>query len=149
VKNLGDGFSPPVMVLLRAIRCATAISDAVQPLGIAVRSGLHIGEIELTADDVTCIGVHIAARVTAEAQAGETVVSSTARDLVASSELRFRTAAFMRSGDYRMTFTLHGSPRSVNSAFGRCPPTQRNTCTRRSAYPMLGGCSLSPQRTLP
>jgi class 3 adenylate cyclase len=55
----------------------------------AVRSGLHTGEIELTADDVTGIAVHIAARVAAEAEAGETVVSSTVRDLVAGSGLRF------------------------------------------------------------
>ena len=60
-----------------------------QPFGIAVRSGLHTGEIELKRDDVTGIAVHIAARVAAEAEAGETVVSSTVRDLVAGSGLRF------------------------------------------------------------
>jgi class 3 adenylate cyclase len=52
----------------RAVRCAAAISDALQPLGIAV---------------------HIAARVAAEADAGETIVSTTVRDLVAGSGLRF------------------------------------------------------------
>jgi hypothetical protein len=75
VKNLGDGFPATLDGPARAIRCAAAISDAVQPLGIAVRSGLHTGEIELMADDVTGIAVHIAARVAAEAEAGETVVS--------------------------------------------------------------------------
>jgi class 3 adenylate cyclase len=88
VKNLGDGFLATFDGPPRAIRCATAISDAVQSLGIAVRSGLHPGEIEMTADDVTGIAVHIAARVAAEAEAGETVVSSTVRDLVAGSGLR-------------------------------------------------------------
>jgi class 3 adenylate cyclase len=71
------------------VRCTVAISDSVRPLGIAVRSGLHTGEIELKADDVTGIAVHIAARVAAEANAGETLVSSTVRDLVAGSGLRF------------------------------------------------------------
>ena len=89
VKNLGDGFLATFDGPARAIRCAAAISDAVRPLGIAVRSGLHTGEIELTTDDVTGIAVHIAARVAAEADAGETVVSSTVRDLVAGSGLRF------------------------------------------------------------
>jgi class 3 adenylate cyclase len=89
VKNLGDGFLATFDGPARAIRCAAAISDAVLPLGIAVRSGLHTGEIELTADDVTGIAVHIAARVAAEADARETVVSSTVRDLVAGSGLRF------------------------------------------------------------
>jgi class 3 adenylate cyclase len=54
-----------------------------------VRSGLHTGEIELTSGDITGIAVHIAARVAAEAEAGETIVSSTVRDLVAGSGLRF------------------------------------------------------------
>jgi class 3 adenylate cyclase len=89
VKNLGDGFLATFDGPARAIRCAAAISEAVRPLGIAVRTGLHTGEIELTADDVTGIAVHIAARVAAEADAGETVVSSTVRDLVAGSGLRF------------------------------------------------------------
>jgi class 3 adenylate cyclase len=89
VKNLGDGFLATFDGPARAIRCASAISEAMLPLGIAVRSGLHTGEIELTNDDVTGIAVHIAARVAAEADAGETVVSSTVRDLVAGSGLRF------------------------------------------------------------
>jgi class 3 adenylate cyclase len=89
VKNLGDGFLATFDGPARAVRCATAISDAVQPLGIAVRSGLHTGEIELAGDDVSGIAVHIAARVAAQAAANETIVSSTVRDLVAGSGLRF------------------------------------------------------------
>jgi len=91
VKNLGDGFLATFDA--RAIRCAAAISDAVRSLGIAVRSGLHTGDIELTTDDVG-IAVHIAARVAAEADAGETVLSSTVRDLVAGSGLRFDDRGF-------------------------------------------------------
>src|SRR5215469_10153116 len=73
----------------RAVRCAATICDLVRPLGIAVRSGLHTGEIELKRDDVAGIAVHIAARVLAKAAAGETMVSSTVRDLVAGSGLTF------------------------------------------------------------
>jgi class 3 adenylate cyclase len=79
VKNLT--FDGPA----RAVRCAASICELVRPLGIAVRSGLHTGEVELKHDDVAGIAVHIAARVAAEAEAGETVVSSTVRDLVAGS----------------------------------------------------------------
>jgi len=89
VKTLGDGFLATFDGPARAVRCASAIAEAIQPLGIAVRSGLHTGEVELTEDDVTGIAVHVAARVAAEAQAGETLVSSTVRDLVAGSGLRF------------------------------------------------------------
>jgi len=104
VKNLGDGFMATFGGPARAVRCAAAISEAVRPLGIAVRSGLHTGEIELKRDDIAGIAVHIAARVAAEAEAGETVVSSTVRDLVAGSGLRFED---------RGTHTLKGLPEEV------------------------------------
>jgi pimeloyl-ACP methyl ester carboxylesterase len=63
VKNLGDGFLATFDGPARAVRCAAAIADAVQRLGIAVRIGIHTGEIDLTGDDVTGIAVHIAARL--------------------------------------------------------------------------------------
>lgn len=89
VKNLGDGFLATFDGPARAVRCATAISQSVEPLGISVRSGLHTGEIELKRDDIGGIAVHIAARVADLAQPGESLVSSTVRDLVAGSGLRF------------------------------------------------------------
>ena len=89
----------------RAVRCAVGISHAVRPLGIAVRSGLHTGEIEQKRDDVTGIAVHMAARVAAEADAGETLVSSTVRDLVAGSGLRFQDRGY---------HTLRGLPEEVH-----------------------------------
>jgi class 3 adenylate cyclase len=89
VKNLGDGFLATFDGPARAVRCAAAIIDRMRPLGIQVRSGLHTGEIELTPDDVAGIAVHIAARVAEEADDGEVLVSSTVRDLVAGSGLRF------------------------------------------------------------
>jgi class 3 adenylate cyclase len=89
VKNLGDGFLATFDGPARGVRCATAIAEAVHPLGIDVRAGLHTGEIELRAGDIGGIAVNIAARVAAMADAGQTVVSSTVRDLVAGSGLRF------------------------------------------------------------
>jgi class 3 adenylate cyclase len=89
VKNLGDGFLATFDGPARAVRCAAAIADRLRPLGIQVRSGLHTGEIELTPDDVAGIAVHIAARVAETADSGEVLVSSTVRDLVAGSGLRF------------------------------------------------------------
>jgi class 3 adenylate cyclase len=65
------------------VRCAAAIAGTVQPLDLAVRGGLHTGEIELNRDDIGSIAVHTAARVVAMAGPGETLVSSTMRDLVA------------------------------------------------------------------
>jgi class 3 adenylate cyclase len=89
VKSLGDGFLATFDGPARAARCALAIISALQPLGLTVRSGLHTGEIELTRDDIGGIAVHTAVRVVAMAGPGETLVSSTVRDLVAGSGLRF------------------------------------------------------------
>jgi len=89
VKSLGDGFLATFDGPARAVRCAQAISEAVDQLGIQVRSGLHTGEIEIAAHDVQGIAVHIASRVAALARPGEVLVSRTVRDLVAGSGLQF------------------------------------------------------------
>jgi class 3 adenylate cyclase len=89
VKSTGDGMLATFDGPGRAIRCACAIRDAVHSLGVQVRAGLHTGEIELTGDDVAGIAVHIGARVSALAGAGEVLVSSTVRDLVAGSGIEF------------------------------------------------------------
>jgi class 3 adenylate cyclase len=89
VKTLGDGFLVTFDGPARAIRCALAISQEVQALGIEVRSGLHTGEIVVGDDDVGGIAVHIASRVAHLAKGSEVIVSSTVRDLVAGSNITF------------------------------------------------------------
>ena len=87
----GDGFMATFDGPARAIRCAGAIVEAVKPLGIEVRAGIHTGECELLADDgLAGIAVHLAARICSEAGPGEVVVSSTVRDLVAGSGVQFQ-----------------------------------------------------------
>jgi class 3 adenylate cyclase len=87
--SAGDGFFATFDGPARAVRCACAIVDAVRELGLEVRAGLHTGECEVVDGKVAGIAVHIGARVAAEAEAGEVLVSSTVRDLVAGSGLRF------------------------------------------------------------
>ena len=89
VNTSGDGFLAMFDGPQRAIRCAMAIRDAVQALGIEVRAGLHTGECEIRGDDIGGIGVHIGARVSALAGANDVLVSSTLRDLVIGSGLEF------------------------------------------------------------
>jgi class 3 adenylate cyclase/pimeloyl-ACP methyl ester carboxylesterase len=90
VNTSGDGFLAMFDGPQRAIRCAMAIRDAVQSLGIEVRAGLHTGECEVRGDDIGGIGVHIGARVSALAGPNEVLVSSTLRDLVIGSGLEFQ-----------------------------------------------------------
>ena len=89
VNTSGDGFLAMFDGPQRAIRCAMAIRDAVQSLGIEVRAGLHTGECEIRGDDIGGIAVHIGARVSALAEPNDVLVSSTLRDLVIGSGLEF------------------------------------------------------------
>jgi pimeloyl-ACP methyl ester carboxylesterase/class 3 adenylate cyclase/DNA-binding CsgD family transcriptional regulator len=84
-----DGFQAIFDGPARAIRCAAAIGEAVRPLGLQIRAGLHTGECDLADGELGGIAVHIAARVLAHARAGEIAVSSTVKDLVAGSGIRF------------------------------------------------------------
>ncbi len=89
VKTTGDGMLATFDGPARAIRCACAVRDRARSLGLVIRTGLHTGECDLLEDDVGGIAVHIAARVGAAAGPGEVLVSSTVKDLVAGSGLRF------------------------------------------------------------
>jgi class 3 adenylate cyclase len=89
VKSLGDGMLAVFSGPARAVRCAQALSTDVNELGIALRAGVHTGEVEMIGEDVGGMAVHLGARVSAQAKAGEVLVSSTVRDLVVGSDLRF------------------------------------------------------------
>jgi class 3 adenylate cyclase len=103
VKGTGDG----VLALFdgpgRAVQCAIALRDALRAIELNVRTGIHTGEIEDLGHDVAGIAVHIAARVSALAPAGDIYVSRTVRDLVAGSQIRFEDLG---------SFSLKGVPDS-------------------------------------
>ncbi|HEX6508515.1 MAG TPA: alpha/beta fold hydrolase [Chloroflexota bacterium] len=89
VDTAGDGFLATFDGPARAIRCARSISAEAARLGLQIRAGLHTGECELAGDKVRGIAVHTAARVVSKAGAGEVLVSSTVKDLVAGSGIQF------------------------------------------------------------
>jgi class 3 adenylate cyclase len=89
IKTTGDGFLATFDGPARAVRAALSIREAIAAQGIEVRSGLHTGEVELTGSDIAGIAVHIAARISAMAGAGEVFVSSTVKDLVTGSGILF------------------------------------------------------------
>jgi class 3 adenylate cyclase len=96
VKTMGDGFLATFDGPARAIRCGQAIVETAGALGTQVRIGLHCGEVELIEEDIGGIAVHIAAWVGALAAAGEVLVSSTVKDLVAGSGIRFEDRGAQR-----------------------------------------------------
>ncbi len=113
IDTAGDGFFAAFDGPARAIRCACAVVDGVRELGIDVRAGLHTGECEVADGKVAGIAVHTGARVAANAQGGEVVVSSTVRDLVAGSGIEFEDRGLQElkgiPGEWRLFSVARGS----------------------------------------
>jgi pimeloyl-ACP methyl ester carboxylesterase len=90
IDTTGDGFLAFFDGPARAIRCALAVNDRLNELGLDVRAGVHTGEVERPArGSPRGIALHVGARVAAQAGAGEVLVTATTRDLVAGSGLSF------------------------------------------------------------
>jgi len=89
INTTGDGFVVSFDGPARAIRCAQAIHEAMKPVGLEVRMGLHTGECEVRGEDLGGLAVHIAARIGALANSQEILVSSTLKDLVIGSGIEF------------------------------------------------------------
>jgi pimeloyl-ACP methyl ester carboxylesterase len=89
IDTAGDGFLASFDGPARAVRAGCSIAESVRRLGLEIRAGVHTGECEVIGDKLGGIAVHIGARVAALAQGGEVLVSSTVKDLVAGSGLRF------------------------------------------------------------
>jgi pimeloyl-ACP methyl ester carboxylesterase/class 3 adenylate cyclase len=89
IKSTGDGILAVFDGPARAVRCAQQLRDALAREGLAIRCGVHTGEIELRGDDVAGVAVHIAARIEGLAGPGEVLVSRTVTDLVSGSGLSF------------------------------------------------------------
>jgi class 3 adenylate cyclase/pimeloyl-ACP methyl ester carboxylesterase len=89
VDTAGDGFFATFDGPARAVRCALAVRNAVRPLGLEIRAGLHTGEVELSDGSMRGLAVHVGQRVLAQAEPGEVLVSSTVKDLAAGSGIAF------------------------------------------------------------
>ena len=89
IDNAGDGFFAAFDRPAQGIQCACAINDSLRQLEIDIRAGLHLGECEKTGESLCGIGVHIGARVAALAKPSEVLVSSTIKEAVAGSGIKF------------------------------------------------------------
>src|SRR5215213_7299528 len=123
----------------RAIRCAEAIGEAARNLALPIRSGVRTGECEVRDDHVSGIAVPLAAWIATQAAAGEVLVSSTVKDLVAGAGLGFadrgtRTLAGL-PGDWRLYAVLPEALEDLEPsddiAVQVQPPRPRAGLTRR------------------
>ena len=89
IDTAGDGYFATFDGPARGVRCAQTISREMSQRGLAIRAGLHTGEVEMLGGKVGGIAVHIGARIASHAAPGEIVVSNTVKDLVAGSGLQF------------------------------------------------------------
>ncbi|MGH2408273.1 MAG: adenylate/guanylate cyclase domain-containing protein [Candidatus Limnocylindrales bacterium] len=90
VASTGDGFLSLFDGAARAVSAAQAMSTSLAEIGIAIRAGVHTGEVEMVPDGVRGVAVHTAARIMALAGPGEVLVSATTAELATGSGLRFR-----------------------------------------------------------
>jgi len=125
----------------RADRCAQAIASSIPRLGIAIRAGVHTGEVEFFGDNVRGLAVHEAARVAGVAMPGEVLVSAPTKHMLAGAGLKFKSAGNFELkglGDARETVSPHRiqlSPRVPR----RCRAPEKEGCigaknTRRPGY---------------
>jgi class 3 adenylate cyclase len=89
VVTTGDGLLATFRAPAAGVTCATAIREAVRTLGLEIRIGLHAGEYKKSGAEVIGLAIHIGARVAAKARAGEVLVSSSVKDLISQSSIRF------------------------------------------------------------
>jgi len=129
VKSMGDGFLATFDAPARAVRCARAIVGEARDLRLDVRAGLHTGECELLGEDIGGMAVHIGARVGALAGAGEVLVSSTVKDLVAGSGIAFaeRGAFELKGvpGEWRLFAAEHAGGPDPGGLAGASEPQLR------------------------
>ena len=138
VKQLGGGVLAVFDGPARAIRCALGIVDAAEPKGLSVRVGVHTGECELVEADVRGIAVHVGARIVELAAPGQILVSSTVRDLVAGSGIRF--------GEGR-DVELAGMPGTARVfPVLRQAPAPKPSAARRSSRPISSAATASTGR---
>jgi DNA-binding CsgD family transcriptional regulator len=126
IKKTIGGFLAAFDGPARAIRCASAIVEGARDLGIAVRAGLHAGECETSSGELGGVAVQVAERVFDRAAAGEVIVSSTVKDLVAGSGIEFEELPARLLTGLASGWRLHrvvAEPHTASPAF----PTETET----------------------
>jgi len=111
VKQTGDGVLAVFDGPGRSVACALELVDALRGIGVGIRAGVHMGEIETRGDDVSGLTVHIASRVCGEAGPGEVLVTRTMKDLLAGSRLTLEDRGTRRLKGVPDEWTVYAATR--------------------------------------
>src|SRR4029079_9834762 len=107
VDTAGDGFFAVFDRTADAVRCAFAGWREVQELGLDIRAGVHVGEVELAGQEVHGIVVHTGARVMGQAGEAEVLVTATVKELVAGARFDLRERSTVELKGVPGTWTLY------------------------------------------
>jgi len=151
VKSTGDGHLATFDGPTHAIRCAEALLEDVESLGIEIRTGIHTGECELIGDDIGGIAVHIAARIMSHANPGEILGSSSLRDLVVGSGIGFKDRGSHElkgvPGHWQLLAVdpRGAQPGSLEAALVSLPTPSTRTAMRRSDHAVASMARHTPR----
>ncbi len=138
IDTAGDGFFATFDQPSDAIDCATELIDRLQQIGIDIRAGVHMGEVEIMGPKVGGIAVHVGARIMSRAEPRQVLVSNTVRDLMAGSDLDFEDAGFHElkgvAAQMHLFAVRHATPEALPSPAAPPEPTER----RRRASLLVG-----------
>jgi pimeloyl-ACP methyl ester carboxylesterase/DNA-binding CsgD family transcriptional regulator len=131
----GDGYLAAFDGPGRAVRCAEAIVTGARRLGLRARAGVHTGEVAVVGDEIAGVAVELAARVAAQAEAGQVLVSNTVKDLVVGSGFDFQQVGDRvfagLPGEWRLFRLANGAPLPRSAA--RIPVTNTEARVTRPA----------------
>jgi class 3 adenylate cyclase len=143
VKSIGDGYLATFDGPARGVECAKAILRGAEDLSLELRAGLHTGECELIENDVGGMAVHIGARVSAQASPGEILASSTVRDIVVGSDLRFIDRGLHElkgvPGEWRLYAAARGPETDTRPSTARQPEAPDRPPTWQRAVAVIAG----------
>jgi YVTN family beta-propeller protein len=137
IDTAGDGFFAVFDAPAAALECALDVAEAVKELGVDIRAGVHVGEVEQVGRKVGGISVPIASRIMAEAAAGEVLASATVRDLATGARLGFEDRGVRQlkgvPGDWRVfAVTRTGVAAASESAAAPESAQRRASAVRRA-----------------
>jgi class 3 adenylate cyclase/DNA-binding beta-propeller fold protein YncE len=137
VDTAGDGFFATFDQPAQAIRCAEAVVQDVGRLGIQVRAGVHMGEVEVIGPKVGGIAVHIGARIMSKAGPGQVLVSSTVRDLMSGSDLKFEDLGSQELKGVPAQWRLYAVEPPLQTERALEQPLAVEEPVRRSRFPTI------------